>query len=309
VQQAVLSAFSTQRFVEIYAPKPASTIMFRQQLTLTAHACCFGGGTFEWVEGPRNGTLTPFATGPSPAVTFDRPPGPRTLEVRWTVGGTTRTDRIDYTLINQPPVVSVQRPFANEQFFASDTIPLRASAIDETVVLDDSAFTWRIDGALVGTGRSLDVPANSLTNASHTAQVTVTDGNLSSSLSRAFTVTADPPHAPTVTITAPAAEQIACPEFVPPDNHCRVVVTAVSSDTGPGGESLPAPTINWSYQLVGTVGESSAGTSASGASIAIDLPFVNQCPSGWVYNIFARVNDGTSTRTDLVQVNPGQVFC
>jgi hypothetical protein len=309
VQQAVLSAFSTQRFVEIYAPQPASTITYKQQLTLTAHACCFGGGTFAWFEGPRNATLTQFATGASPAVTFDRPPGARTLEVRWTVGGVTRTDRIDYTLTNQAPVVAVQRPFANEQFFASDTIPLRASAIDEAVVLPDSAFTWTIDGAFVGTGRSVD--ATGLGVGGRTAMVTVTDGNLSTSVSRTFTVAADPPDPiPLVTITAPStAESVGCPGWV--GGNCQFQASATASDTGPGDTPQPAPTISWSYQKVGTVGETSIGATESEESITVTLPTADlfPCTTTWEFDVFARVSDGTSIRTDVIRIHPGNIIC
>ncbi len=114
--------------MEITYPTTNLSLLFAGEVTLKAAPCCSSTPTYQWYEGPRNGTLTSIASGQTPTLRLTGGTGNRTLEVRATFpGGAVRTDRVDYTMTNDAPTVSIQRPLLSEDFFQSANIPLRAT--------------------------------------------------------------------------------------------------------------------------------------------------------------------------------------
>lgn len=305
VQAAVHDTLASQQpFVELTFPRAGMTLPYAGEVTLVAKPCCNQTPTsWEWREGPRNGTLAPIANSANPTLRLTGGVGARTLEVRATFpGGAVRTDRVDYTMTNQVPVVTMLRPLAGEQFFQSAQIPLRASTFDSSwgSPMPDGFVTWRVDGNIVATGNLTSTTGLSL--GVHTVQVTVTDGNLSAQASRQITVVADPPDPiPSVEITSPGSHNSGTNHEDPPGTFSyRFTATATSSDTAPDPTS---PTINWFRRPVGTATETFLG---SGTSIQVILPWAppgNPCDTGGgAYDVIARVFDGTTTMEDFITV-------
>lgn len=276
-------------------------MVFAGEVSLKANPCCASTPTYQWLEGPRNGTLVPIAVGQTPTLRIMGGTGNRTLEVRATFpGGTVRTDRVDYTMVNQAPTVSMQRPLLSEDFFQSATIPLRATTSDEAYgsPMPNGRVTWRIDNVVVGTCN--EITTSGLGVGSHTAQVTVTDGNLTSTASRQFDVFADPPNPPpNVIITSPvshiAAETFG--SFPPgPPYYYRFTATATATDTLPDPTSL---VINWYWKLTAGGPENFVG---AGPSVQVDLPRDAVPAAGRAWDVIARVSDGTTTTSDFITV-------
>ncbi len=302
VQQAVHNTLAAQGpFVEITYPTPNIALVFAGEVTLKANPCCGSTPTYQWFEGPRNGTLSLRAAGQTPTLRLAGGTGNRTLEVRATFpGGAVRTDRVDYTMTNQAPTVLMQRPLVSEDFFQSATIPLRATTSDEAYgsPMPNNLVTWRIDGNVVGTGN--EISASGLGVGSHTAQVSVTDGNLTTVVNRQFDVVADPPNPPpNVTITSPTSHTAAdtIGSFPPgPPYFYRFTATATATDTVPDPTS---PVINWYWKLTGGGPENFIG---SGTSVQVDLPLDGVPPGGRAWDVIARVTDGTTTTSDFITV-------
>jgi hypothetical protein len=302
VQQAVHNTLMAQSpFVEITYPTPNTTLVFAGQVTLQANPCCGSTPTYQWYEGPRFGSLGFIGSGQTPTLRLMGGTGSRTLEVRATFpGGAVRVDRVDYTMTNQAPTVSMLRPLVSEDFFQSATIPLRATTADEVYgsPMPDNLVTWRIDGVVVGSGN--EIVTSGLSVGSHTAQVSVTDGNLTTVYTRQFDVVADPPNPPpNVTITSPVSHTADTNfgSFPPgPPYFYRFTATATATDTAPDPIS---PTINWYWKLTGGGPENFIG---SGTSVQVDLPLDGVPSAGRAWDVIARVSDGTTTASDFITV-------
>jgi serine protease len=301
VQRAVHNALVTQSpFVEITSPAPNATLGYAGTVTLKANACCGTTPTYQWREGPRNGTLNVIATGQTPTLRITGGTGPRTLEVRATFpNSTVRTDRVDYTMTNQAPTVTMQRPLAGEDFFQSASIPLRANTLDEAygTPMPNSLVTWKIDGVFAGTGNQINVTGLSL--GSHTAEVTATDGNLSTKVSRQFDVLVDLGNpAPNVSITSPgthlASDLIG--DFVGPPYEYVFTATATATDVAPNPLS---PTITWYWRVSGTTTEHLIGT---GTVREVRLPLDGVPCAGVAWDVIARATDGNTVGSDFIQV-------
>jgi serine protease len=296
VQAAVNDALiSSAPFVRLTYPPPGGSLVYGGEVTLKAAACCTTA-TFEWREGPRGGSLTTLATGQNPTLRLTRPPGLRTLEVRATfAGGVVKTERIDYTITNQAPTVTMHRPLADEQFFQSQDIPLRATSFDEAynAGLPDANYSWSIDSVPMATGAQTTVTGLSV--GTHTVQVTVTDGNKAGTALRTFEVVADPPNPPPqVAIGNPNDGQTAGNEWgFFDDQGFHFTATAVASDTAPD----PNPTIEWYWRPAAGGAETHLG---GGPSINIVWG------PDWqtARHLIARVSDGVTTVSDFVTIFP-----
>lgn len=301
VQRAVHNTLAAQGpFVEITFPTPNMTLGYAGMVTLKANPCCSATPTYQWFEGPRNGSLGLIAAGQTPTIRLARGTGARTLEVRATfAGGAVRTDRIDYTMSNQAPVVTMQRPLLSEDFFQSATIPLRAFTQDEAYgsPMPDSFVTWRVDGNFIGTGNQ--ITTSGLSVGSHTAQVSVTDGNLTTAVSRQFDVVANPVNPPpSVTITSPESHtsNTNVGSYPPgPPYVYRFTATATATDTAPDDTT---PEISWYWRVTGSATEHFIGV---GSPIQVDVPTDVGC-AGVVYDVTARVFDGVTTVSDFITV-------
>lgn len=302
VQRAVHNTLVAQGpFVEITYPTPNLSLVFAGQVTLKANPCCGSTPTYQWFEGPRNGSLGFIGAGQTPTLRLMGGTGNRTLEVRATFpGGVVRTDRVDYTMNNQAPTVSIQRPLAGEDFFQNAIIPLRAITFDAAYgsPMPNSLVTWRIiPGGPVGSGNQ--ITTTGLSVGSYTAQVTVTDGNLTATATRQFDVVAAPVNPPpNVTITSPGSHVAGAPigVFVGPPFEYVFTATASASDISPDPTN---PTINWFWKVSGSGVENSIGT---GAVKQVRLPTPTFPCSGTAYDVIARVSDGTTTTADFITV-------
>ena len=302
VQAAVHNTLTDQKpFVEITFPGPTATLGFAGLVTLRANPCCGSTPTYQWSEGPRNGAFATIGSGPTPTLRLTGGTGARTLKVVATFpGGAVRTDQVDYTMTNQVPTVSIQRPLAGEDFFESATIPLRATTFDSAYgsPMPNALVTWRIDGSVVGTGNQ--ITTSGLSIGSHTAQVTATDGNLSATASRQFDIVADPVNPPpTVTISSPASHNAGPPfgVFEGPPFEYVFTATASASDQAP---DPTGPVVSWYWKAASSASENFIGT---GSSKQIRLPTAGAGCSGLTWNVIARVSDGDTTVSDFITVS------
>lgn len=101
---------------------------------------------------------------------------------------TTAATSQPFTLANRAPSASILAPQPAQQLAAGELITLQGMAMDaESGSLPESAFTWTVDDAPIGSGRQFD--AGQLLPGEHTAVLTVTDAaNAGTSVDVSFSV-------------------------------------------------------------------------------------------------------------------------
>jgi len=122
-------------------------------------------------------------------------------------------DEIEINIVNPLPTVEIQQPIANQTFFLSETIPLRASSFDANTPtgpgpLQDNQIIWFVDLGLEGIalGHSANISASRLGIGVHGFRLQGVDHQLGQSAidSVSISVIADPINLPPVsTINSP----------------------------------------------------------------------------------------------------------
>jgi hypothetical protein len=85
-----------------------------------------------------------------------------------------------FTVADNPPAAFIARPFDGQVFVGGQTITFLATGVDPDVgQLGDAALQWSSSvSGLLGSGKSLSVPANLLASGPHTITLTATSGVL-----------------------------------------------------------------------------------------------------------------------------------
>ena len=149
--------------------------------------------------------------------------------------------------------------------------------------MPNSLVAWTVDGVFAGTGNQINVTGLSL--GSHIAEVTATDGNLSTKVSRQFDVLVDLGNpTPNVTINSPGSHLASdtIEELVGPPYEYVFTATATATDVAPNPVN---PTITWYWRVSGTATEHLIGT---GTIREIRLPTDGVPCAGVAWDVIAR---------------------
>jgi hypothetical protein len=172
--------------------------------------------------------------------------------------GLTATATATLTVVASPPTATILAPASGAVVPAGSPLVLRGDAADlQDRPVVDSALVWKINGIVVGTGRTLVVSIPNPGPA--TIELTVTDSaGLHTTDTRTITVT--PASArPTVIITQPADGTVIT--RVDPNDPATLTFTAVARNAD--GTLIPNAQIVWTDSIDGAMG--------TGATIAFRL--------------------------------------
>ncbi|MCB8983771.1 MAG: S8 family serine peptidase [Ardenticatenaceae bacterium] len=303
--QAVLSAIGVGVDVELTAPTSGGTYDkgFPVRLNARVGYVAIADGTplqVQWrVDGVLVNSMT-YTPGAGSHILYpeayarDLAVGAHTATIRATAGSVVVEKSVPFTIVNTPPVATIDQPSSGAAYCPGELITFRGSAYDinQPFGLPDSAFAWRsnINGNL-GTGATLSTSA--LSAGSHTITLRVTDdGSLwdEDSISLTIRSAADPACvdlAPSALVTSPADGYSVYADAVDGTGWYKTITfSGVVDDTE---DPISALDVEWLSDLQGSLGTPAVNPTTGVTTITTKVYAFGSC--GSTHHITLRVTD------------------
>ncbi len=303
--QAVLSAIGVGVDVELTAPVNGATYDkgFPVRLNARIGYVAVADGTplqVQWrVDGALVNSMT-YTPGAGSHVFYpeayarDLTVGTHTATIRATAGSVVVEKSATFTIVNTPPVATIDQPTSGAAYCPGELVTFRGSAYDvnQPFGLPESAFAWRsnINGSL-GTGSTRST--STLSTGSHTITLRVTDdGGLWDEDSIGLTIrpASDPACvdlSPSALITSPADGYSVYADAVDGTGWYKTITfTGIVDDTE---DPISALNVQWLSDLQGALGTPSVNPTTGVTTITSKVYAFGSC--GSTHHITLRVTD------------------